>query len=65
MKSWTRPVNEAKSSPGSHSQSASDSVGITRSCSLLAYLLSVSLTSLRLHYLCFPYLEHVTVLDYS
>jgi len=39
----TEPGNEAMSSPGSHSQSASDSLGITSSCSLLAYLLSVSL----------------------
>jgi len=65
MKSWTGPWNEAKSSPGSNSQSVSDSVGITSSCSLLAYPFPVSLTSLRLCYLCFSYLELVTVLDYS
>ena len=34
-----------KSSPGSHSQSVSCSVVITSSCSLLAFLLSVSLMS--------------------
>ena len=47
-----------KSSPGSHSQSASSSVSITSSCSLLVFLLSVSLMSLHLCCLC--YLELVT-----
>ena len=39
-KSWTGSGNEAKSSPGSHSQSTSASVGITSRWSLLEYLLS-------------------------
>jgi len=36
--------NPLKNSPGSPSQSVSDSVGITSSCLLLAFPLSVSLT---------------------
>jgi len=42
-----------KSSPGSHSLLVSDSVGITSSCSLLAFPLLVSLASSCLHCLCF------------
>ena len=40
-------------SSGSHSLFVSDSVGITSSCSILVFLLSVSLASSRLHCLCF------------
>ena len=40
-----RCYDPLKSSPGSHSLLVSDSVGITSRCSLLAILLSVSLTS--------------------
>ena len=39
-------------SPGSHSQVVSCSVGITSSCSLLAFPFSVSLMSSYLHWLC-------------
>jgi len=39
--------------PDSHSPSISDSVGITSSCSLLAFPLSVYLVSSCLHCLCF------------
>jgi len=42
-----------ESSPGSYSLLVSDSVGIMSSCCLLAFLLSVSLVSSRLHCLCF------------
>jgi len=42
-----------KSSPRSRSQSVSDSVGIMSTCSLLAFPLLVSLTSLYLRCLCF------------
>ena len=42
-----------KSSPGSHSLLVSDSVGITSSCSLLAFPLSVSVVSSHLCCLCF------------
>ena len=42
-----------KSSPGSHSQSVSNSVGITSSSLLLAFLLLVSLASSCLCCLCF------------
>ena len=45
--------NPLKNSPGSPSQSVSDSVGITSNCLLLAFPLSVSLTLLCLHCLCF------------
>ena len=48
-----RCSNPFKSPPGSHSLLASDSVGTTSSCSLLAFPLSVSLTLLRLCCLCF------------
>jgi len=52
-------------SPGSHSQLVSCSVGITCRCSVLAFLLSISLTPSHLHCLCSPYLELITVLGYS
>jgi len=42
-----------KSSPGSHSMVVSDSVGITSSCLLLVFPLSVSLVLSRLRCLCF------------
>ena len=45
--------NSVKSPPDNHSQSVSGSVGITISCSLWAFPLSVSLTSLHLRSLCF------------
>ena len=45
--------NPLMSSPGSPSQLVSDSVGITSSCWLLAFPISVSLTLLCLHCLCF------------
>ena len=45
--------NPLNSSTGSHSLFVSDSVGITSSCSLLAFPLLVSLASLCLHCLCF------------
>ena len=45
--------NPLKSSPVSHSLLVSDFVGIMSSCLNLAFPLSVSLTSLRLRYLCF------------
>ena len=56
-----------KGSPGSNSQLVSNSVGITSSCSLLAFLLLVSFVSSHLHYLCFSVSisKLVTVLDYS
>jgi len=41
-----------KSSSGSHSLLVSDSVGTTSSCSVLAFPLSVSLTSFHLRCLC-------------
>jgi len=48
-----RCSNPLKSSPGSHSLLVSNSVGITSSCSLLVFPLSVSLMSSRLRCLCF------------
>jgi len=48
-------------SPDSHSQSVSWSVGITSSCSLQVFPLSVSLTSASVSW----YLDLVTVLAYS
>jgi len=45
--------NPLKSSPVSHSLLVSDFVGIMSSCLNLAFPLLVSLTSLRLRYLCF------------
>ena len=48
-----RRSDPLKSSLGSHSLLVSDSVGTTSSCSLLAFPLSVSLASSRLHCLCF------------
>ena len=44
------PLN---SSPGSHSLLVSNSIGTTSSCSFLAFLLSISVESSRLHCLCF------------
>ena len=56
--SWaSRYSNLLKSSPGSYSQSVSDSVGIVSSCLFLVFPLSVSLASLRPHCLCFRYLS--------
>jgi len=53
--SWAFEHSDSFSgSSGSHSQLVSCSVGITSSCSLLAFPLTVSLTSSRLRYLCSP-----------
>jgi len=55
-----------KNSPGSHSLLVSDSVGITSSCLLLAFPLSISLASSHLHCLCLSVsISNSTVLDYS
>ena len=45
--------NPLKSSPGSHSQLVSDSVGITRNFLLLVFLILVSLASSHLCCICF------------
>ena len=46
--------------------SVSDSVGITSSCSIPIFLLSISLTSSHLPYLCFSVsISNSTVLEYS
>jgi len=50
---WLQRSDPLKSSPGSHPLLVSDYVGITSSCSLLVFPLSVSLTSLRLRCLYF------------